>query len=131
MHASLVRAIIGQVKATSHQNRRLIVHAGMHKTGTTALQNYLFHHLDDPRICYLSGGRPNSTPLVRQAFDSTLAPLVRDGSSVAQRRDAARARLNTLVRHSQPVAVLSAEVICALQDEDLGTLFEFFQPLLR
>ena len=46
-----------------------VLHYGMHKTGSSAIQEALFQHLDDPRFCYLGMGVANQSADLISLFE--------------------------------------------------------------
>lgn len=50
------------------KNKTLHVHAGFHKTGTSAIQSYLFHHDLGRSHSYLHVGEENSSLIMLEAF---------------------------------------------------------------
>jgi hypothetical protein len=48
--------------------RRCTFHVGMHKTGSTSIQTYLYHDLKDPRYQYLVRDIPNGSAFVASLF---------------------------------------------------------------
>ena len=52
--------------------KRLIVHIGIHKTGTSSIQDSLALNLDDPGFEYISLGAPNGSLALSRAFDDGL-----------------------------------------------------------
>lgn len=102
---------------------QLIVHLGLHKTGSSAIQQSLASGLRDPAWCYLAFGRPNGSLAVRQGFDETFArgprrPRVRDRG----RRTIADAFANATAER----AVVSAESLSALAPADMAEAHAFF-----
>lgn len=55
--------------------RTLIMHGGMHKTGTSAIQKFLHEELDHPKFEYLTVGKVNSSLIVLECFHRRLAQL--------------------------------------------------------
>ncbi|MEP4147276.1 MAG: AmpG family muropeptide MFS transporter [Halioglobus sp.] len=94
----------------------LIIHAGMRKTGTTAIQNYLHEYLDHPDYEYFSTNIPNSSLIIVKAFNhrkgvegGKIMDATGYGRSGARKRFVAR-----LARCHKPNVILSAESISSL-----------------
>jgi hypothetical protein len=88
-----------------------IVHFGMHKTGSTSIQQSLYRRLADPRFHYIDLGVADAGPRLaavfqRQPEDATL-----------------RARLDRELRDSGPrTAILSAERLSDFNASEFGAL---------
>ncbi len=111
--------------------RKLIIHAGMHKTGTSAIQDYLFQQLDHPAFTYLHDGSANSSLLMLQAFKHDLEKMPvfceepMDSARREQVRERAMARLEAVLRQDgDRTAILSAESICTFDATDTALLYE-------
>ncbi len=110
---------------------RLILHAGMHKTGTSAIQDYLFHHLEHPEFAYFHDGVPNSSLIMLQAFKHDFAELSNIRAAKISPGRAARIRQRARERVEKklgsldaPTVVLSAESLCMFKPEEAADLRE-------
>lgn len=106
---------------------RMIVHVGMHKSGTSAVQDSLAANLNDPNFKYLAFEKPNNSNTIRHVFWNTalqdedakqrlIAERQRRRSFVAMTRS-----LNTLGR---AVPIISAEIIGILPRAASDKLFD-------
>jgi hypothetical protein len=97
------------------QKKRLIVHAGMHKTGTSAIQNYLYDQFEHDSIEYISRDIANSSLWMLQAFQDQ-----------TETRKAAREEFEAAIQQSiKPINVISAESIATFSPEELQDFYEF------
>lgn len=109
------------------RRRRCFVHIGLHKTGSSAIQNYLYRNQDSlGSFAYLHCGQENSSVPVSLAFSTIPADyawakrwgLARE--DIYGRRMHARDLLSQIFRHSvQPDFILSGEDISAFNEESL------------
>ncbi len=102
----------------------LLVHFGIPKTGSSSIQQTLWHNRDrlgDWRL--LAFGQPNSSLTVNHAFSWAENLMVRfDAVKQAQARD----RLGTALRAGNGApAILSAETIVNLSEDELGGMLDF------
>ena len=114
--------------------KQLAIHAGSHKTGSSAIQRYLYEHRDELEqqgVHYLHRGNANSSLWMLRAFKRDLAQLPAfshlglDEEGVLRLRTRARKRLARLAGASEaPLAVLSAEAIGAFAHEELQELYD-------
>ena len=102
-------------------NRTLYLHVGLHKTGTTAIQEYLHKHLDYPDYDYFDVGRPNPSLIIVQAFKDNFQEhpsfegRQMGDAQVAALRNAARTTFDAaLEKTSKPNVIMSAEGISSL-----------------
>lgn len=110
---------------------RLILHVGMPKTGTSSIQETLFHGLTDPRFRYVGLGMVNgSRPIQSLVGDSPVvahAHPLQGIDPVAMRAAATRFRESwerqvALARKAGATPVVSAEDCWFLTAEELGRL---------
>ena len=112
--------------------KQVILHVGMHKTGTTSIQEALAGY-DDGRTCYAQlGGSNHSVPV------STIFSRRRDGHPALAERGMARAEVDTmragylaaLDAHLRDAArerlVISGEGIGSMREPDKRALVEHF-----
>ena len=108
------------VRRTEPGSLRLFVHFGIHKTGSSSIQQTLLSNADALRpFRYLSFGRANSSGLINRAFgrDET-------GRSIrALSRTALAAALKVTPRSD--IGLLSAEAICHLRPDELTDFHGF------
>lgn len=106
-----------------------IVHAGMHETGVTAIQNAL-KTLDTPQHRYARlGGSPNHSAAIRSMFAAdTQAQRNAAPDATAAQREAAANRKNLkdeIAAAGERTLILSAEAIMNLQEAELQALHSF------
>lgn len=116
----------------------LHLHAGFHKTGSTAIQDYLFNHEPGPGYSYFHAGMANSSLIILQAFKRGLAdePQFRHKNltpqDVSRIRQRARERIAGIVGViDQPHTILSAEAIGSLNPGECAELYDFFKGYYR
>ncbi|MFV8818291.1 hypothetical protein [Haliea sp. E17] len=112
--------------------RKLIIHAGMRKTGSSAIQDYLFSELDDPRVGFFSTGMPNASLMVTHAFKHNFEkmPQFRSAAMGPEQVEATRTRAREQFsrvadRCDKPTTILSAEVISSFSLPELRDLKRF------
>jgi len=113
----------------------LHLHAGFHKTGTTAIQDYLFNADLDPEYTYFHTGIANSSFIMLQAFKQDISddPQFRKNEftpeNITQIRERARMRLAArLSEIDQAHTILSAESIGTFTPAECADLYEFLKP---
>jgi hypothetical protein len=114
----------------------LCLHVGQHKTGSSAIQNYLFGHRDSLRdVQYLYKDRANASLWMLQAFKRDLGALptyrhkALSAEHLAKVRSRARRRLQAaLAAISEPQAILSAESVSLFTPEEMQDLQAFLSP---
>ncbi len=106
--------------------RRLIVHPGTHKTGTSSIQNYLFTQRQRGDFGYLQRGRANSSLWMEQAF-ATL-PDNAEGKALANRREARKDLAAALGNSRHAVDILSAESISSFTIAETRDFHQFVRP---
>lgn len=106
---------------------RLVLHVGMHKTGSTALQNTLAAMETGTGWEYLNFKHPNASNLVRQAFCKKEPP--RNGNpqpsyaqSELEARELIRQRLSKV---NSPLALISGEELRKLELPNLEKFIAF------
>lgn len=118
-----------------------ILHFGMHKTGSSSIQESLARGLDDPRFHYCSlddtGSGNSSGPLLLAFLAKPMEhPILRQKAAsdadLAARRERVLDRLRTGLAHARErTVILSAEGLCHLDAAELGalvTLIRGFTP---
>ena len=116
---------------------RLVVHAGMAKTGTTALQSFFWHNreaLTEHGLAYCTGFRRRNHAELAVAFSSTVTPLTRnEGVDGADGRPALRDRLREILGdpHSAPGFLTSSEHLSTLVRDpaDVAELADFLHSI--
>ena len=104
----------------------LLVHFGIPKTGSSSIQQTLWHNRDRLGTWrFLAFGQPNSSLTVNHAFSWAENLMVRfDAAKQAQARD----RLGAALRAGDGVpAILSAETIVNLSADELGGMLDFLR----
>ena len=81
-------------KCNVESPRTLFIHGGMHKTGSSAIQKYLYEHLDHPQFEYLSAGRANASNIVLEAFHCRLDRIPRYKARNHTQQELAGLRVN-------------------------------------
>lgn len=112
--------------------RELILHYGMHKTGTSSIQDSLAAHLDAPDTQYISLRQPNGSQVLGLAFDSThlKRPMARaQARNAAETLPARRARARAELEEALETAtadrvILSAEALFPFQPADLNEMLD-------
>jgi hypothetical protein len=119
------------VNRVGDSGRTLIIHGGMHKTGSSAIQEFLYEELDHPSVEYFSAGRANSSLVVLEAFHRRLGSLPRYKSAgyspeeLLARGDRARERFRKrLSATHKSTVVISAESFSLLNEEECTALKE-------
>ena len=109
----------------------LIIHAGTRKTGTTAIQEYLFRHLDHPDFEYFSAGIVNGSMIINRAFSANYNGRPGDErrilSKIMRALDKHRARkrfVSCLAKYHKKNVILSAESISSLRKKECADLLE-------
>ncbi len=114
----------------------LYLHAGQHKTGSSAIQNYLYERRDAlPGVQYLYKDRANASMWMLAAFKADLDALPKyqhKGHSVAHlakiRRRARKRLERAIAAITEPRAVLSAEAVSLFTQEEMLDLQAFLAP---
>ena len=116
-------------------DRKIVIHSGSHKTGTSAIQNYLYDHRTKGEFDYLSRNNANSSLWMLQAFKRDLASLPAfrhqqlEAGRLAEIRERALGHLDERIRAGTlPVAILSAEAISTFALGELKDLYDFLAP---
>lgn len=111
------------------KGKRLIMHAGMRKTGSSSIQEYLFRQLDHPDYGYLSAGIANSSQMMMEAFqrnfDQTPSFSYNRWSRAevdALRANARKEFARIARRCDRPTAILSAESISTFSAQENSDL---------
>lgn len=111
-------------------NKKIIVHFGTHKTGSSSIQN-AFYELNSERIDYLCYKQPNSSQIIGNAFfkPENLYRKRKDGiKRYSEIRSLARSRLDKIIEAAGgKESVLSAEVISYLDYDELNELVNYLK----
>lgn len=119
-------------------NRPLILHVGMHKSGSSSLQAYLFRHLRDPRFRYVSLSDVNgSRPIQSLVGDWPVAAHTHpaegiDPEVMRRRAPSFRRSLDRQLARAQRLGatpILSAEDIWFLSRTEVQRLHALFAGL--
>ncbi len=112
----------------------MIIHFGMHKTGTSSIQESLFRGLSDPRFYYVNFGMPNASNGVTMCFRTDLeryGPVrksgVRQRKLAALKGDALERFASELEASGARIAVISGEHIGKLSASELRSMQEFLK----
>ncbi len=115
--------------------KQLILHAGQHKTGSSAIQNYLYTSLSDPSFHYLHSDRPNSSLWMLVAFKRETENIpalahLRDKPELQQEAQAnTREELRQAIEASEAENhILSAESLAHFNEGELQDLLDFVRP---
>jgi hypothetical protein len=112
-----------------------IIHFGMHKTGSSSIQQSLAERLDDPGFRYVTTGVANSSGGIAIGFLDDPATYQgsrktgMSGSQLEHRRQIIRQRLSAQLRSersSGACTILSAEYISTMKSGDFTSLCDFF-----
>lgn len=113
--------------------RRCILHAGMHKTGSTSIQNSLYRNPTLAGATYVDVGVPNASGALMQAFfgqwrlhASPLRPAITPEFR-AFRRQASRQQLTQELARGGPCRILSAEDACRLAVPEVQELIQLLR----
>lgn len=114
----------------------LCLHVGLHKTGSSAIQNYLFEHGDTlPGVQYLYKDRPNASMWMLQACKRDLGslPVYRHKNLSPEHLDLVRSRARKRLQQSAagvsaPLAILSAESISLFSEAETADLRDLLAP---
>lgn len=117
--------------------KRLWIHIGMHKTGTTSVQSNLAHATHQDDWCILtSGGRPNMGMAIYAMFASEphkFHLFVKKGLSEAEVADKGarlRRKIHRQIRKSdKQTFILSGEAACLVDAAGIKAMKDFFAPL--
>ncbi len=116
--------------------KKLFVHFGTHKTGTTSIQETLYADCPDEAFQYLSFGRSNSSAIVRRAYREKYRSLARDQDfrpisreQIIQNQKDSRERIIQSLKALPPNrnVIFSAEEISVLTLPELRWLAEDFE----
>ena len=111
-----------------------VFHFGMHKTGSSSIQNSLYHGLEDPAFHYADLGQPNASAPVVTAFRSDP-----ENQNMNRKRGLSREQLQPQVRHTlerlhrelahctRKTVILSGEHIALLKQAEFRHLQEFLR----
>lgn len=106
----------------------MIVHVGMHKTGTSAIQNSLAANLKDPRFSYLVFEQANNSGTLRSVFNPAWQQShCPDGVAEMLRRQGFVAMTRALNAMGNETPILSAEVLSILPRRSLDRVFDLLQ----
>jgi len=122
-------------RAASYPMAPCILHVGMPKTGTSSIQDSLFHGLSDPRFRYVSLGHVNSAIFLATLFGSQPETFWlfrrsrRSPDEIDRMRRGFAARLRRVLRTAAArgqTPIISAEYCWQLTEAELARLSNFF-----
>jgi hypothetical protein len=116
MKSNNYEAKSASLKVTSVMPKKIIIHSGMHKTGSSAIQHFL--QQSPPLSLGFSRNRSNSSALVRQ--------LVARSDWYTDKRVDLEKELVSLIRQKPELHILSSEFISAASPEELDTILNYF-----
>ncbi|MEP5567047.1 MAG: hypothetical protein ABJN62_04370 [Halioglobus sp.] len=124
------RAKRERVSKLEKQGKRLIVHAGRHKTGSSAIQQSLFSQLDHPEFDYLNVGEANASLIINRSFrqESILANTPTEHKPHKKiALEKAFERLRCAVDSAiKPNIILSAESVSLMEEQEFQQFLSFF-----
>jgi hypothetical protein len=110
----------------------VVIHFGMHKTGTSSIQESLFQNLKDPRFHYVNFGMANASTSICTLFRTNPAQYsqhIKSGASAGQLqrlKEKAIGRLDSeFTRADGRIPILSGENIGNLSERELEALRDF------
>ncbi|WP_157725589.1 hypothetical protein [Vitreoscilla filiformis] len=116
--------------------RRCILHAGMHKTGSTSIQNSLYRNPTLEGATYVDVGVPNASGALMQAFgqwrmhSSPLRPAITPEFR-AFRRQVSRQQLGQEVAKGGPCVILSGEDACRLEPAEVQDMRQLLRQHIK
>jgi hypothetical protein len=121
-----------EIMAVDLKPETIVIHFGMHKTGTSSIQESFFQNLKDPRFHYVNFGMANASKSISTAFrinPARYSHYVKSGTSAAQLQKLkakALQRLDAEIAHSNDrTLILSGENIGQLSETEIGDLRNF------
>lgn len=109
--------------------RQIVVHAGVHKTGTSSIQNSLASELVDPHYQYINFGQPNSSGILNRAYFSlnkakmeARIGRISEEHSNSVRRNAISKIERILSGITKDTGILSAESISHFSQNEIQNL---------
>lgn len=121
---------------SARMTRRCILHVGMHKTGSTSIQNSLYRNPTLEGATYVDVGVPNASGALMQAFgqwrmhDSPLRPAITPEFR-AFRRQASRQQLSHELARGGPCRILSGEDACRLEPAEAQEMRQLLRQHTR
>jgi len=114
----------------------IIVHVGMHKTGTTSIQRTLDKHLNDPHFVYVKLANPNHSRQIFTLFEERNHPSVNviGDQEVEEANNQTRNRLiESFQAHNNKKYIISGESIRGMSKDSLvnfkSFLSQYFQKI--
>jgi hypothetical protein len=116
------RLLPAQLKIRDEDGGRMILHVGMHKTGTSSIQQALSSALTDDRFRFLKlGGFANGSLIVGNAYAEIDGYPHDPASPLELRRQARRFGMKLITSElnafDERIPILSAEIICSLGEQ--------------
>lgn len=113
---------------------RCILHIGMHKTGSSSIQDSLNLNLDEENFRYAQLGSPNHSGIMSIAFIPDFQSI-RDKAvgrnTTTEMRDAARARIRRELEQCRADTIIFSAEDLTRHDMDIQALHDFLQPYVR
>lgn len=117
---------------------RLIIHIGMHKTGSSSIQQSLHKNLDSPLFRYMNLQEANHSFIMQSVFnvDGKLnfsqRKLGTSLENIAQQNEQAKQRIEKeIFNHNAQTYILSGEGISYMTIGDLELLKKFFEKYFK
>ena len=110
--------------------RRLLVHAGRHKTGSSAIQQSLLSLVDHLNFEYIDVGTPNLSLVINRCFRPRWVQLNNPGTGkhVANIMASAKEQLRRAVEATYKAnVILSAEDVSMLDEDEFENFLQFFR----
>lgn len=104
------------------KKKKLILHIGMHKTGTSSIQDTLHYNLKDQNIKYMDLGVPNHSGALNQLFSS-------DTNSKIRERIHSKFMSNLITSHD--TYIISAEDLSTFSEDSLISAKLFFEDFFQ
>lgn len=115
------------------RNRKLVLHIGMHKTGSSSIQETLHHNLNDENVHYIKFSNPNHSGVLRRIFKEDLQNdhLVKfqniSREKFLEKKEKDKLILIDKINLSEPKnCILSAEEISNFTQNELLQMLRFF-----
>ncbi len=113
---------------------RCLIHFGMHKTGSTSIQEAFFRRLSDDQFHFVDLGLANCSPFLATAFlhhpmeYPSNRRLGKSESQVLEERENIRRRLlEQLAIAGKRNAILSSEFVCRMSESEFGDLCQVLE----
>ena len=114
----------------SENKKEIIIHIGMHKTGTTSIQETLDENLNDPEFSYVHLSAPNHSKEIFTLFQEINHPLEKNtGSEKIKKRNLLTKEnlINNFTRTRNKKLIISGESIRDMSKKSLIRFREFLR----